>query len=38
MNKGETYQDAETAYVRYDSTTHNYLRDPIHDFPEFPSE
>lgn len=34
MNTGLTYEDLETPYVRYDYTTHDYRKDPLHVWPQ----
>lgn len=34
VNTGYTYEDVNTPYVRYDFTTHDYRKDPLHDWPK----
>jgi hypothetical protein len=34
MNTDFTYEDVETPYVRYDYTTHDYRKDPLHAWPQ----
>lgn len=34
MNTDYTSEDISTPYVRYDYTTHDYRKDPLHDWPQ----
>lgn len=34
VNTDYSYEDLSTPYVRYDYTTHNYRKDPLHDWPK----
>ncbi len=34
MNTDYVQEDVNTPYVRYDYTTHNYRKDPLHDWPK----